>query len=169
MRDESRAAEELAAAERVLRMSFAVRPRTFGVLGLLVWAFVASSTSAQDGVGTQAEVPAAASGTSESEPKIAWDLLHRRYNTWSGITGGMSIVDAASGEPGSVRIQLGLDGYSGSDYLRTGDEIDYRSQTLSLSVTALPFLELFGTLGNRSLIQSQPENRSLDSFGDFMF
>jgi outer membrane protein OmpA-like peptidoglycan-associated protein len=104
----------------------------------------------------------------EDEPKIAWDLLHRRYNSWQGPTGGIALIDASTGVPGAVRIQLGIDGYSGSDYLRTGDEIDFRGQTLSLSVTPVEVLELFATLSNRSLNRPEPDGRTLDSLGDFM-
>lgn len=173
------------------RERFAVRPRTTLVLGVVlgsfVWAVPASRSSAQ--VGVSAETQAAASGstvsasasttpapaatvapdsTAADEPKLAWDLLHRRYAGWNGSTGGIALIDGRTGEAGSVRIQLGLDGYSGSDFLRTGDEIDFRSQTLSLSVTPVEVLELFATLGNRSLNQSEPDGRALDSLGDLM-
>jgi hypothetical protein len=104
----------------------------------------------------------------EDEPKIAWDLLHRRYNSWQGPTGGIALIDASTGVPGAVRIQLGIDGYSGSDFLRNGDEIDFRGQTLSISVTPVEVLELFATLSNRSLNRPEPDGRTLDTLGDFM-
>jgi hypothetical protein len=100
------------------------------------------------------------------EPKIAWDLLHRRYNSWNGPTGGIALIDASTGVPGAVRIQLGIDGYSGSDYLLKNDEIDFRGQTLSISFTPLNVLELFATLSNRSLSRPEPDGRTLDSLGD---
>jgi hypothetical protein len=192
---------QLATAERVLRMLSVVRPRTYAVLGSLVWALVASRSAAQVGVSAGVDAQAAQSGGAttiaapapapatpapaaataatpvattaaivppDDEPEIAWDLLHRRYNSWNGTTGGISLIDASTGEPGSVRIQLGIDGYSGSDFLRNNDKIDFRGQTLSLSLTPVKVLELFATLTNRSLNRPEPDGRTLDSFGDFM-
>jgi outer membrane protein OmpA-like peptidoglycan-associated protein len=104
----------------------------------------------------------------DDEPKVAWDLLHRHYSTWQGSTGGINLIDGVTGEPGAVRIQLGIDGYSGNDFLRNGDEIDYRGQTLSLSVTPAEVLEVFATLSNRSVNRPQPDGRTLDTLGDFM-
>lgn len=170
-----------------------VRPRTYAVLGSLVWALVASRSAAQVGVSVDAQAaqsggasatqaPAGATPTTAApatataavapagdEPDIAWDLLHRRYNSWNGATGGIGLVDASTGEPGAVRIQLGIDGYSGSDFLRRGDEIDFHGQALSVSLTPLKVLELFATLSNRSLNRPEPDGRTLDSLGDLTF
>ncbi len=125
---------------------------------------------------TSVEAQAATSGTATAtgtlapggttEP-VAWDVLHRRYNSWYGSTGGIGVIDASTSVPGAVRIQLGLDFFSGSDYLYDDDEVDFRSQTLSLSITPLEVLELFGSLTNRSV--SEEGEGPLDSFGDFMF
>jgi outer membrane protein OmpA-like peptidoglycan-associated protein len=94
-------------------------------------------------------------------------LLHRRYNSWQGPTGGIGLVDASTGAPGAVRIQLGFDFYSGDSYLRNGDEIDFRGQTLSVSWTPLQMLEIYGALANRSLNRPDPDGRTLDTLGDF--
>jgi outer membrane protein OmpA-like peptidoglycan-associated protein len=131
----------------------------------------ATTTAAPSSAAPDAATPAlvtAAVVPPDDEPDIAWDLLHRRYNSWNGATGGINLVDASTGEPGAVRIQLGIDGFSGSDFLRNGDEIDFRGQTLSLSLTPVKVLELFATLTNRSLNRPEPDGRTLDSLGDFM-
>jgi hypothetical protein len=102
----------------------------------------------------------------EPEERLAWDLLHRRYNTWTGATGGLFLMDARPAEPGAVRVQLGLGAYSGSNYLATGDHIDVSDQTLSLSGTATENLEFYASLSNRSSSQTRPGSLTLDALGD---
>ena len=94
--------------------------------------------------------PIAAEQTASQSSRLDWDMLHRRYSTWSGPTGGLYLLDGRGGEPGAFRAQLALDGFSGSDFLRRGDKIEVSSQSLVLSVTALRSLELFATLNNRA-------------------
>lgn len=123
---------------------------------------------------------AAVSGTSStalaqadlpsSEPDLAWDLLHRRFATWNGPTGGLYLFDARQLEPGAVRVQLGFDAFVGSNYLQDyedhHDHIELTDQALALNVSATRGLEFYATLGNRSTTQTKPEHRTLDALGD---
>jgi hypothetical protein len=102
----------------------------------------------------------------EPEPEIAWDLLHRRYNTWNGPTGGLYLLDGRSGEPGAVRVQLGIEGFVGSNVLVQGDHISVSNQSLALSVTTTENLELFATLSNHTANETHPDRRTLDAIGD---
>ncbi|HKU40896.1 MAG TPA: carboxypeptidase regulatory-like domain-containing protein [Polyangiales bacterium] len=160
-----------------------VRPRAFAVLGCLtLWAFSSLSSVSHAQPATTGQAQAAGSGTvaasaapapsavpagASEEPPLAWDLLNRRYSSWYGFTGGIALVDASTGEPGAVRIQLGLDGYSGSDYLNDDDEIDVRDQVITLSYTPVRVLELYASLTNRAVSRPEPDGRTLDSLGDF--
>jgi hypothetical protein len=117
--------------------------------------------------GAQAQPAAAAvPATPSAEPPLAWDLLHRRYNSWNGPTGGLFLLDGRAGEPGAVRVQLGLDAFGGSDYLHDGDHIEVAGQTLALSVTAQENFEFFAGLANRASTQTRPSEVSLDALGD---
>ncbi|HEX2677003.1 MAG TPA: carboxypeptidase-like regulatory domain-containing protein, partial [Polyangiales bacterium] len=100
------------------------------------------------------------------EEKLAWDLLHRRYNTWLGPTGGLFLVDGSTGEPGALRVQLGLDLFSGDDVLFKGDHVEQESQALSLSWTAVKLFEVYASLSNRSTSESLPKPATIASLGD---
>jgi OmpA-OmpF porin, OOP family len=115
-------------------------------------------------VTTTTTVAPAAAPTAPTE--VAWDLLHRRYNTWSGPTGGLFLLDGRAGEPGAIRVQLGLDGFVGSNILLEGDHISVSEQSLSLSGTVTENLELFAALANRTANETRPDHRTLDSIGD---
>jgi hypothetical protein len=96
-----------------------------------------------------------------------WDLKHRRFASWAGPTGGILLFDGRASEAGAVRVQFGLDAFSGSDYLVDGDKIDLTDQQLAINVSALKDLEFYGTLSNRSINQSKPTSTTLDVIGDF--
>ncbi|HEY2733510.1 MAG TPA: hypothetical protein VGI70_05975, partial [Polyangiales bacterium] len=113
---------------------------------------------------TEVVVPAETSPAAPSE--VAWDLLHRRYNSWNGPTGGLYLLDGRTGEPGAVRAQLAIDGFAGSSVFLQGDHVTVSNQSLSLSVTATENLEFFATLNNRTANETRPDNRSLDAIGD---
>ena len=118
--------------------------------------------------------PAAAAPAASAQPPAAepveepldWDLGHRRYASWNGPTGGLYLLDGRAGEPGAVRVQLGLDAFSGKDFLQNGDKIEVAGQTLALSITAHKNVEFFTTLANRSTSQTRGGASSLDALGD---
>lgn len=105
-----------------------------------------------------------------AEPDIAWDLLHRRFASWHGPTGGLFLFDPRQLEPGAVRVQLGFDAFTGSNYLNDRanyhDHVELSDQQLALNVSATRGLEFYATLGNRSVTQTKPEQRTLDALGD---
>lgn len=112
---------------------------------------------------TQSDTPAQDDSTSG---KLAWDLTHRRYTTWDGSTGGLFLIDGTTGEPSALRFQLGIDTFSGDDFLYDGDHVEQDGQTLVASWTATRIFEVYAALENRMSAISVPEARSLDSTGD---
>ncbi len=99
----------------------------------------------------------------------------RSYNTAGGAasvggaTGGIFLVDPSSGAQGSVRLQLAIDTFAGSDFLQTGDELEQSGQTLSVSWTALDLLEVYGSLLARGTSSTQPSSETLQLLGDTAF
>lgn len=114
-----------------------------------------------------------ASGAGRTREPRAWALLHRAYNTWDGGTGGLHLEDPGMGMPGAVRLQLGLSIFSGEDFFYDGDEVEQSAQSLTLSVTALEYLELFASLHNRgtttTLPTTPPRTSALHAFADASF
>lgn len=101
---------------------------------------------------------AAVSDTVPADDPLPWGVRHRRYNAHDGATGGLFLSDPSSGAPGSVRLQLAFDTFSSSDFLRTGDDIEQSGQTLSVSWTAIDFLELYGSLHGRGTTRETPSD-----------
>jgi outer membrane protein OmpA-like peptidoglycan-associated protein len=110
--------------------------------------------------------PAAAAADSDA---AAWDLTHRAYNTFEGSTGSMYLSDPGMAEPGSVRVQLALDSYSGDSFLYDSDEVEQNRQFLSVSWTALELLEIFTSIQNRATVADVPAANSLHAMGDLTF
>lgn len=102
---------------------------------------------------------------------------YRRFNTTSGPTGGLHLVDPSSGKPGSFRIQLGTDFFSSSDYLHNGDDVDSTRYALAMTWTATDEIEVFGSLSSRASNYELPEasasgsnrSQSLQATGDLSF
>ncbi|HTU61491.1 MAG TPA: hypothetical protein VMF89_23710, partial [Polyangiales bacterium] len=90
-------------------------------------AAVSGSTSAAPSSAIDATVP-------EDRTALDWDRAYRRYSTWYGPTGGLFLFDGRSSVAGAIRVQLGLDGFTGSDFLNTNDNIELSNQTLALNV-----------------------------------
>lgn len=97
---------------------------------------------------------------------LAWGLGHRAYSTWSGSSGSIFVEDPGMAEPGSVRVQLALDIFSGSDFLYHKDSVEQNRQTLSLSWTALQAFEMYASLQNRSVNADVPVANTLSELGD---
>lgn len=74
----------------------------------------------------------------------------RTHNSWFGPTGGLHVVDAGSGLPGSFRLQLGFEYFGTTDWLSPGDEHGYAGGALSGSWTLTDYLELYGSLSNHA-------------------
>jgi OmpA-OmpF porin, OOP family len=126
-----------------------------------------STSAAVSGSATAAPSPAVDATVPEDRTALDWDRAHRRYSTWYGPTGGLFLFDGRASVAGAIRVQLGLDGFTGSDFLRTEDNIELSNQTLALNVSATKWLEVYATLSNRSAHQTKPAPvRSLDTLGD---
>ena len=95
------------------------------------------AVSAQAGTAEPAPVAApaavadAAPSEAPAEDELPWALQHRAYNTWEGGTGGFFMEDPGIGEPGSVRLQLGLSIYSGGDFFYEGDDVEQNGQSFA--------------------------------------
>lgn len=92
--------------------------------------------------------------------------LRRVQNTWSGPAGGIHIVDAGSGAPLSVRLQLAADMFSTSDYLHEDDINDYFGGTLSLGVSVMEHLEVYAGLHSHANGNTQSRPQLLQVLGD---
>jgi hypothetical protein len=69
-----------------------------------------------------------------------------RFATRNGASGGLSLVDPSSGEPGSVRIQLTLDSFPEDDFLHEGEGVGQGRQALAAGFTPARYVELYGAL-----------------------
>jgi OmpA-OmpF porin, OOP family len=98
-----------------------------------------SHNSAVDTTGSQQSKPAPVD-------MQAWKKRYRKYNTWDGAAGGLHLVDPLSGAEGSVRIQVGVQGFGTHDFLVTGDDVESMYESISVSWTPIEQLELYGSL-----------------------
>lgn len=143
-------------------------------LGLLGAVAVARAQSGAPAVAVP-DAAAAPDTTAELAPADAaddplpWGLRHRRYNTRDGATGGLFLSDPSSGAVGSVRLQLAIDTFSGTDFLRTGDDVEQSGQTLSVSWTALRFLEIYAAVHARGTSSALPVVEDIHTLGDTSF
>lgn len=78
----------------------------------------------------------------------------------------MYIVDPGMGAPGAVRMQLGLDIYSGGSFLYDGDNVEQDRQFITASWTAIDILEIYASVQNRATVADQPVQNSLHALGD---
>ncbi len=117
------------------------------------------------------EVAADAGGTESSPPPPAAELEATRVrvqSSWHGAAGGLHLVDANSGLPGSVRLQLGFDYFRGHRFLLPVDTDENLGGTLSLSVSPIDHLEIFGSLANHANSNSQSTPMLLQVVGDLL-
>jgi outer membrane protein OmpA-like peptidoglycan-associated protein len=89
-------------------------------------------------------------------------------NTWLGPSGGLHVVDAGSGPIGTLRLQLGVDFFSTSDFMLAGDSDDYTGGTLSLGARVADFLEVYGSLASHANWNDHETPALLQVLGDTM-
>jgi outer membrane protein OmpA-like peptidoglycan-associated protein len=125
------------------------------------------SASAQADVGLGgASASTDVGGGGEWPPETREQQLLRITNTWFGPTGGVHILDAGSGIPGTFRLQMAVDFFAESDFLLAGDGNDYAGGTLSFSWTPLDHLELYAALENHANANDSDEPRLMQVLGD---
>ncbi len=88
------------------------------------------------------------------------------HNTWLGSVGGIHIKDAAAGEAGSMRVQLGLRFFAGKSFLEEGDRYALAGGAISLSYTLTDYLELFGAIEGQGARHSESSPELLQVLGD---
>ncbi|MET0384535.1 MAG: OmpA family protein [Polyangiales bacterium] len=91
------------------------------------------------------------------------------HNTWFGSSGGVRVIDAGSGDPGTLRLQLGVDYFRDRDFLAANDTHQALGGTLSLSATPIEHLELFGSFAVRSNSNDRGNPILLQVIGDLAF
>jgi outer membrane protein OmpA-like peptidoglycan-associated protein len=102
-------------------------------------------------VPVEAPQPAAAAPEpSEVAPDQPISRNPRAQSTWFGSSGGLRVIDAASGEVGTFRLQLGFDYFRAGDFLVVHDTDQALSGTLSLAVTPIDHFEAFASISSRS-------------------
>ena len=82
-----------------------------------------------------------APGASAREARLA-----EVQNSFSGPTGGIRIIDAASGPKGTFRLALNTEFFIISDYFVPTDEAHHFAGNLSLSITPTEYLEVFAAV-----------------------
>lgn len=85
-----------------------------------------------------------------TDPELDEALRWRAQNTWLGPIGGLRVVDGTSGPPGTLRMQFGFDYFSSDDYLFVTDQNEWLGGVLSLAVTPIEHLEVFGSLSTHA-------------------
>jgi outer membrane protein OmpA-like peptidoglycan-associated protein len=85
-----------------------------------------------------------------ADPALDEVLRWRAQNTWLGPTGGLRVVDGASGPPGTARLQFGFDYFSANEYLFVFDHNESLGGVLSISATPIEHLEAFGSLSTHA-------------------
>ena len=135
-----------------------------------------SSSSAQGTIGGTAsgrmdvydeyEAPPAENDTSSTDSPAADEDAFRAQNSEFGPVGGVHVVDAGSGAPGTFRLQLGFSYFSTSQFLETGDESSRVGGVLSLSWTFHKYFEIWGALANRATQNSKSDPKLLQVLGD---
>jgi outer membrane protein OmpA-like peptidoglycan-associated protein len=116
-----------------------------------------------------AEKPSAkaeAADEAEAAPESREAQLSRVQNTWLGPSGGLHVVDAGSGAPGTLRLQLGVDFFSSHNFLLPQDSNSYSGGTFSLSWTLNDYLELFASVANHANFNDKEQPRLLQVLGD---
>ncbi|NNE20378.1 MAG: hypothetical protein HKN10_18080, partial [Myxococcales bacterium] len=83
----------------------------------------------------------------EADPVLSKDRHEARVaevqNSFSGPTGGIRIIDAASGPRGTFRLALNTEFFVIADYFVPTDRAQHFAGNLSLSVTPSRYLEVF--------------------------
>lgn len=133
-----------------------------------------SAAEAQASGNLQLEAATPAEASASAPPPTAaeqrWpdaDPLRLSHNTWFGSTGGVRVIDGASGAPGSLRFQLGFDYFGASDFLEVNDKHRYTSGTLSLSATPIEHLEVFASATSYSSSNNSGNPILLQGSGNF--
>ncbi len=115
-----------------------------------------SGVPASAGFAVDSEVPPAAVADEDEEPSLQDqrdlddELRFRAQNSWNGPTGGVRVIDASSGPPGTARLQFGFDYFSATDYLVLPDTNESLGGIMSLSVTPIEHLELFASVATHA-------------------
>ncbi|HEY2734353.1 MAG TPA: OmpA family protein [Polyangiales bacterium] len=87
-------------------------------------------------------------------------------NSWQGSSGGVHVIDASSGEVGSIRLQLGFDWFRAGNVFFSGDTDEQVSGLLTVSATPIEHLEIFGSLSSHANSNDKTDPQLLQVSGD---
>jgi OmpA-OmpF porin, OOP family len=113
-------------------------------------ASASGSVSTRRAIDTEMAPIATREGPHLSDPELDEVLRWRAQNTWLGPAGGIRVVDAGSGPPGTARLQFAFDYFSSDEYLYVLDHNEWLGGVLSLSVTPIEHLEAFASLSTHA-------------------
>ncbi len=142
---------------------------------------ISTSNEAQASGSSQvAAAPAASTAAQPTEQAVAQesapiDAEHQRWRelragtTYFGPVGGVYIVDAGSGAPGSFRLNVATDFFVKKDYLQKGDTNRYFGGVLALSATPIEYLELSAAVTTRSNRNDEYATTLVQAVGDMHF
>jgi outer membrane protein OmpA-like peptidoglycan-associated protein len=90
----------------------------------------------------------------------------RLHGTVDGLTGGVWTVDAGSAPAGTFRTQLALDFFVADGYLEPEDNNDYLGGALSVSWSALDFLEVYASITSSANANDKEQPELFQVLGD---
>ncbi len=133
----------------------------------------AATTSAAASAASDSERAADANANANasapaSDPEAQAARQARVLSSWHGATGGVHLVDASSGLPGSVRLSLGFDYFRGSNFLYAGDTDENVGGTLAMSLSPIDHLEVFGSLANHANSNNLSDPILMQIVGDLL-
>jgi len=105
---------------------------------------------------------------SEEELEARRIRQFQTQNSWNGSVGGIHLVDAGSGEPGSFRVQLATEFFSSVDLFAQNSEHNHLGASLSLSWTIHEMVELYGALFSSADTNDAESPALLMVLGDFL-
>ncbi len=109
---------------------------------------------------------AAAAGVDSEEGR---EQRFRLHGTLDGNTGGVWTVDAGSAPAGTFRTQLALDFFVADGYLEPEDTNDYLGGALSVSWSALDFLEVYASITSSANANNKEQPSLFQVLGDTTF
>jgi outer membrane protein OmpA-like peptidoglycan-associated protein len=132
-----------------------------------------ASASTESGIETNLDGSAAEKHKTDSHKRAErkpWEMnAHRHHSTLSGSSGLFYLPEAGSAEAGTFAVGVHGTYFWYKDYLYAGDRANSMWGAMTLRITPLPFLELYGSLGSSAMYNSKGNPQLFQAFGDLTF